>query len=448
VLTNIYKIANGSSSAYRKAVVVNGLLVCLNWIAFARVPAMAQSSPSVIREDAYLGDIYAVASPTGNLSAVTSGGEKNPDTVQSLTLHRGAASGFHFTATADGGTRLNNDGRATFNFGQTSTESPMVVHTFVLMNGAHRPVTVSGLQSSCGCTSATLLKQNTAVTAPAEIGPGQELRVRVTVDNSRHPSGPLDKSVLVFIAGQETSAAALHMTGTVQKAAVFSPVVLNFGQGMASDSRQLLVTVSLAPRLLAVGWVPSLVSSSPDVQAAPAFTPNDLRLQAGRAVKESALLSLTYRVSLSPAASLGRVGGHLTLVLAGGSDRSADFVDGVVPVTGEIAGTVTASPGVVAFGSVTNGKPNDQRVLLSGPGVVGARVSCNSRYLTACMLLNGMRAVSPSGGVGGVSAILTVSLASGAPAGPLDAQVQVTTAGGQRLVLPVFASISSLGGVP
>ena len=142
-----------------------------------------------------------------------------------------------------------------------------------------------------------------------------------------------------------------------------------------------------------------------------------------------------YHVSLSPTAALGRITAHLAVV---GKDPSLDDPGASAIVTGEVRGRISATPEVIAFGSVTQGTARQQQVLLSVPAelVAGLSVETSSPELTATLVPQRTAARGNPDLV-----VVTVTLAEGTPAGPVEGTVIVHDSDGERLVMPVYGVV-------
>ncbi len=92
-----------------------------------------------------------------------------------------------------------------YDFG-TVLEGTVVSHTFVLTNSGDAPLTVSGVTTSCGCTTAALAKSTLA--------PGESVDLTVHF-NSAHYQGQVQKTVYVRSDDPATPQLTLSLSGTV-----------------------------------------------------------------------------------------------------------------------------------------------------------------------------------------------------------------------------------------
>lgn len=355
----------------------------------------------------------------------------------------------YLTASAQTRSGSSRPDRASYNFGQISTQKPaFITHLFVLRNDTKSPITVDHLQPSCGCTTASLQgKEGQPV--PTRIAPGEEAQVRVTVDPSHLVAGPIQKSVLVFVKDQVAPAATLQMSGVLQPEALFAPSTLDFGRVPAGGERSLPLSVTISSQLLASGAQPRLVCSIPDLQIVPDGPAVTTPLTPG-STDTSSSVTQAYHVMLSPFAHLGRFNAKVSLVFtAPGSDRTQDFVNAVIPLTGEVIGEVSAAPGAISFGRVNAASSPVQRIILTGQALGQAQIISPNHFVNAHFLSMGPNAHEQNAGASNTTSkavpqmrLLEVSLRPQTPDGPLDTVVVIVTAHGQHLVLPLYAQVT------
>ena len=317
---------------------------------------------------------------------------------------------------------------SSYNFGSLNgSHSAPLSHIFVLHNSTTLSQTIISLRPTCGCAS-TLLGVNN--TLPFLLLPGRQVSVRVTLDPTNLPPGPVSKTVWVYFKGQDTPAATLEMTGTLLPAVKLSPIALDFGPVRAGGSitRSLAVTWDIA--LLPKGSQCRLISTNLEVQ----ITPEPSSIGAGTASSQA------YRCTLSPQADLGELSGKIEAVVTPPGAKSV--VVGAVPIRGDISGDVVASPAVVAFGSVTVGQAASQQIILtlSHPGKLV--VTSVSSYLTV------QQRSLPGDTPNATQVLLSIALTGKAPVGSLATELTVTTENGQHLKVPVFALVGVAEGTP
>lgn len=94
------------------------------------------------------------------------------------------------------------------NFGSV-TEGIAVTHTFMIENTGDEVLEISGVSSSCGCTTADL--------ATDSIGPGESVALEVLVDTAGF-RGTISKTITVYSNDPETPLLSLRVMGQVQAA--------------------------------------------------------------------------------------------------------------------------------------------------------------------------------------------------------------------------------------
>jgi len=94
-----------------------------------------------------------------------------------------------------------------YDFG-TVLEGTVVSHTFVLTNSGDTALSISGVQTTCGCTTAALAKSTLA--------PGESVDLTVHF-NTAHYQGQVQKTVYVRSDDPATPQLTLSLAGTVTK---------------------------------------------------------------------------------------------------------------------------------------------------------------------------------------------------------------------------------------
>lgn len=316
-------------------------------------------------------------------------------------------------------------------------------HVFAVRNRGQGAITVDHLEPSCGCTGSHIL----GVGAPGNnvVPPGQDMLVDVTVATGDVVPGPFSKSVLVFVKGQKAAYAELLMNGILLPVATFSRPFLDFGALGAGMGRTLPLTVTLDQQKLPHGFSERLVSTNSDVLIDSGF------------LNGSTTKLQTYSILISPRAHLGRVVGHIVVLLTGEGTKE-ELPAGSVSFAGSVTGEISCSPTVLSFGSVTAGMSTARQIFVSGSeGTLrGVRVTYSDTALSsswsAPRRLTGFNGASGNtnkftSGVdsGAITTSLVTIMFSGRAAGPYSGSVTVTTLTGQGLVLPVSALVVSAG---
>jgi hypothetical protein len=314
---------------------------------------------------------------------------------------------------------------AEFDAGRINLNSTArVSHTFMLCNATGVAVTLTRIQPSCECLSVTvdgqtlLSKTNhdakqTAGFTPIPLGPGQKLPVTVSIDPTRVGPGQLDKWVFIYTNGGNDASAVLTLRGEATTGVTVGPASLDFGKLAAGSGATSPLAVTLDPTILAGRTAPRLLSSSPDILIGDAT--------------DTAGVRTTYAVSISRSAPIGVLYGSVSVV----DPSKPATAYATVPVSATLTGPLKASVDMIVFGAVSLGKGGSVNAKLTGPAAAGVlRAESDNRNIQVH--------IEP-----GTIPVLHAELSTAAPAGPLNANVFVTTSTGLRLVLPVAADIVS-----
>ena len=198
---------------------------------------------------------------------------------------------------------------------------PVLQAVFVLRNTGRDPVTITDLQTSCGCASALLGAGGTS-TLPVTLAPGEETSVQATI-RLQGLDGPITKLVWIYTRGSALPALTLEIAATVLHAVTVSKRLLDFGVVPAGSSPAQPLTVTVDRRLLGIADVmPGLGLLQPGraCGAAPGVRTPPPRRQTRVARRWCA----RYSVVVSPQARLGRLFG--TLTFAGSSAGTAVYL--------------------------------------------------------------------------------------------------------------------------
>ena len=356
------------------------------------------------------------------------------------------------------------DTRGQSDFGTVSTlDTPRVGRTFMIRNDGKTPLKLARLQMSTVHTMATVERvkagvdadddddNNAVASAPYDrtlptLAPGQQARVRVTIDLTGAAAGSWRDDVTVYTQGQVHPIAMLDVVGQVRPSVTVSPTLIDFGKvdaaqvGAGHDEARTL-TVTLDSRLAAAGTAPALVSTNPDIVIEPQPEVVTQFTDAKEKPHVSADRVLTYRVSLAKDAAAGPITGRLTLA---STKTGPSVAMPMVSMAGQVVGDVSASPVVVSFGTVHQGQQTQRRVTLTGADankLDGLRAVSGSPWFTVASLTD--TPVFVDGQVAASSRELSITLSPQAPSGVLQGQIKVELASGQRLMIPVTASIAS-----
>jgi len=360
-----------------------------------------------------------------------------------------------------------------YDFGLTlQLENRYVEQTFLLWNDSKSPLEKLRLKYSHPASlQAMLVLKSGKGLAPQPLGsdlslpsmpPNAELAIRVKLDLSKVPSGPILERVIVESQGQPHPVALMELTGEQVPLVTFQPASLDFGQLSAGQSSTRIVTVQIHPRLAPAGSVPKLICTQPDVRIeaipldpgakrkSPVFTEDQ---------KKAGLYS--FRLTLPADASIGTISGTVSVAYISPPPPSNKKTEpplsssvvtealhsAILSLTGRIEGDLTVAPDTISFGSVVQGKQEIQQVTLRPKDVTilkNIKINSPCAWLSARLTLP--TGVPPAGiqvGGSGIeqNPILEVLLRPEAPAGRLQSQLTLTLSNGQRLVLPVSALV-------
>ena len=299
--------------------------------------------------------------------------------------------------------------------------------TFTLKNTTAKAITLSWLHASCGCETLLLSKAGVSV-ASTVLAPGEQAEVSMAVNIAGQHSGTLHKYAWVYGAQRDGPLATLEMAITIREAIAFAPDFLRFPSMAAGGVQTMLVTVTADRSALTANTLPVLVSSSPFVLVT---SQGGLRpiLREGRPAVIQA-----YQVRLSASSQSGSLAGDLHFSLP---EASAAFRSAFVPFAATVTGSLSALPPTVFFGSVTVDQAPARQVLIS----VGLKDQAQSLTVSSSVPWVKTTLVPVSALGNPAQRLLTITLKSSTPPGPVQTQVVVTSASGERLLVPVIGEI-------
>jgi hypothetical protein len=311
---------------------------------------------------------------------------------------------------------------------------PIVEQSFTLTNRSQSAVRIVRIESTCGCTNATL-DGSGADAGPLEIAPGRSAELRATHQLFLIRPGQMKKYIWLYAEGRKEPAATVEIALNLRAGVRFEPANLDFGTLQAGRSKELRIEAQIDARLAPLTGRPGPilpVCSDPDVrivEVRPGRRPNALRGWVRRA----------YLLTVSPRASIGAHVAALSFPPDSGTSSTVDpnvliLAQGLATARFVVEGRISATPAVAAFGVVDPGKEHRLRLPLAGKdrtALRGLSVMSGAPWLDATVIASS----HPR------RATLELTLAGSAPYGPQETQVQLTTADGQRLVVPVKALI-------
>ena len=340
---------------------------------------------------------------------------------------------------------------ARFDFGvRVQNRAAPISTAYVLTNDTGKALTVIALRPSCGCTAALI--EGPASALPYRVEPGKTMTVRVNIDTFHLTPGKIDKTVSVTVEGRRDPVAVLEITGSVLPAVVFSKPAIDFGHIDTGGQRSVAVDLTYAAAMETPVTHVDLVSADPEITINPESSGKaaaSMQPAEDGAARNRRAFTVTFR----PGEHIGSLSSRLTAVLQGGAQTPVTLAE--LPVSGEVQGEIAASPQVIAFGAVAQGRAGTQQILLTGKDVDHITVSAASAYITAVFSrkpIDASRLNRPFGAstadnaapnTGERAVLLTVTLSPKTPAGIIESSIAITTAHRQTLRLPVYAVVSS-----
>jgi hypothetical protein len=216
---------------------------------------------------------------------------------------------------------------------------PTLTHRFRLVNNSNGLVSITGVRVSCGCTTASALKD--------ALRPGEETAIVAQMDTSRF-SGVRAVTVYVQFDHPAWEEVALRVQANSREDIRITPDALAFGRIRRGTSPSTAVTVTFTGD--ARSQVLEVLSDSNYVQAT-----------AKEAERQDGQVSYRLTATLRPDTPAGT---WYTDVWLKTSNAAVPRVR--VPLTVEIEPALTVSPTVAAFGSVKSGAEAERKVIVRG----------------------------------------------------------------------------------
>ena len=296
-----------------------------------------------------------------------------------------------------------------FDFG-TVERGDKVEHVFRLVNRGGTLLRIEQVKNSCGCTVAVL--------SAADVAPGGEGRVAVTLDTARM-AGRTTKVVTVYSNDPQTPVGTLTLTGEVMADLVVTPTSLYLGRVRrgAPEPHEVLITPG---RPGAVYTVAAIEHTNPALRT---------RLEPRTDGPGQRLA-----VDLDPGAPLGRFSEQLVLRTTSPRDPRI-----TLSVFGSVEGDVAVLPPQVTFG-VARGKAPEREVFIrnrSPRPLKVTRIAVPDQVVTY-----DLDTVHD-----GIEYRLTLRLRDGLPPGKVEGSVDIFTDHPEEghLVVPVYAIVPRSG---
>jgi hypothetical protein len=221
----------------------------------------------------------------------------------------------------------------------TVPQGPLLTHPFRLTNMTGQPVHVANVRVSCGCVTASVLKDTLA--------PGETTVVLAQMDTRRFVNS---RSVVIFVLFDRPALFEdrLTLTANSQTALTVNPETVSFGQVKKGDAAETKGIVSFRGD---PNWqITGLSSSSTFVE--PALVEKS---------RTNGEVSYELTVRLKPGVPVGRWYSDIWLTT---SNPATPRIH--VPVGLEIKAPLTLIPGPAQFGNVVVGQSAERKVLVQG----------------------------------------------------------------------------------
>ncbi len=324
---------------------------------------------------------------------------------------------------------------------------------FLVRNAGEKPLVLDRAVSSCSCTTA-FVGDGTTSALPLTLKPDAKVSLVVSINPKEMFPGPISKSVTLYARGQSTPLAVFGITGDLQPAAVFIPAVLQVGTVKVGQLASFPLTVLLDKRLVKNGEAPHLISYDSRVQVEAVSSKSHSSAMLSEENSASGLhggkdyLTQAYRVTVNPSGELGFLDGMVALAAAHQTAPLSFSLGTSTHVMGNVDGEIHSTPSMIVFGDVKQGKGATQNAVvtsllvneLQGLKVDSPMLCFQARLVPVADKPAG--ASSPA-----AQTLLEVSVKPDMPAGSYSAQIVVTTSNGQRLIVPVVATVTSSQGV-
>ena len=217
-----------------------------------------------------------------------------------------------------------------FDFGPVP-RGGVVRHPFVLTNRLNVPISITNLRVSCGCTSGTA--------SATLVQPGQTAIVEAQMDTRNFVGRKSTTLFVAVMAGNQQAEVGLGVSSLILSDVVLNPGVVDFGMVGRGQAPEQVLTID---RVGKPEWrINKLVSGSKALTATLAET-----RRAGGEV------GYRLAVAVRPDAPAGVIRDEIRLMT---NDPETPSIP--VPINGAIKGDLSASPSMVAIGSLASSSP-------------------------------------------------------------------------------------------
>ena len=216
-------------------------------------------------------------------------------------------------------------------------------HVFRFRNTGSAILKIDRVQTTCGCTAATL--------AQKEIGPGQTGEIEATL-NTQNYTGGVVKSIQVFTNDPDNKSISLQLKADVAPEIVCTPPHLDFGEIAAGASPELQVKVSSprGKRFAVTGVASSLIFVKPRFE---------------RSGDGEFIVSVKIENPAAPGPFTG------TITIRTDLDQMRELK---VTFAGSVPARTYASPAKLMLGVVASGSSHSRDVMIRANGWQGLKV--------------------------------------------------------------------------
>jgi len=224
-------------------------------------------------------------------------------------------------------------------FGVTP-RGPVLVHYFRVTNTTNAPVTIGQPRVSCGCVSASILKN--------QLAPGESTAVLAQMDTRRIQQPYVVKSVTVYVPflAPVPEEVSLRVQAIARDDLMMSPDTLAFGQVAKGKGAKVSTRVTF---MSDPNWTVTEATS----------TGGYVKASVTQESRNGSVVTYLVTATLDPECPAGNWTSDINLKTSNSGVASLR-----IPVTVNVTAPVAASPESVSFGDVTLGKAAEQKVTL------------------------------------------------------------------------------------
>lgn len=207
----------------------------------------------------------------------------------------------------------------------------VVRHNFAMTNRYAETLTILDVRASCGCTSGRA--------SSTTVAPGQTVRIEAQMDTRNFVGRKATKLTVTFMSTNGQNAEVqLAVVSTILSDIVLNPGTIDFGAVSKGQTPKLVMTIE---RVGAPNWKFVRMNASPRVLQSVDARLDELERSASR-------VAYQLTVTLKPTTPAGYLRDEIRIMT---NDSESPSVP--VLITGQIQGTLTATPSVLAMGRAT-----------------------------------------------------------------------------------------------